>query len=136
MNSDSDTNMDEMERSTAHAHLWQTQQTSSTGPPTPDLSEHSDDRDEDRSARSRNAQRRTYHLIYVPDPTRRAANLMAAMKDLAFVKATLTHDEWDAVRSLRGYVFPTEDTGLAVEKARTVVYIQEWVRFNCLYHSK
>jgi hypothetical protein len=68
----------------------------------------------------------TYRLIYVPDPTR-SCTASRAEYDLAFLTTTISMEEWDRIKHLKGSVHRINPKS---SKAKTSVFVrmQEWVR--------
>jgi hypothetical protein len=68
----------------------------------------------------------TYRLIYVPDPTR-SCTASRAEYDLAFLTTTISIEEWDRIKHMKGSVHRIR---FKFSKANTSVFVrmQEWVR--------
>lgn len=69
---------------------------------------------------------RPFKVLFIPDPTLSLTNRSAALNDLAYVRATITDDEWTVVSDLAG-VHVLKQTGSKVK-----VLMQEWVGYTLL----
>lgn len=77
---------------------------------------------------------RTFRLIYVPDPTR-ALTQERAKNDLAFLKTTLTEDEWNKVKHLTNSVHLLQWKGdIGDNNKSCTVLMQEWVSQYFCHH--
>jgi hypothetical protein len=72
--------------------------------------------------------KKTFIVIYVPDPTRCHSTATSASVDLAFIRTTISIEEWKSIKYLEGTVFETK-TRTASPNNSVTVYMQEWVRF-------
>jgi hypothetical protein len=67
-----------------------------------------------------------FKIIYVPDPTR-ATTPTSASADLAFIKTTITSQEYMSMKHLTGSVHYKSRSGSNPDSMKYTVYMQEWV---------
>jgi len=67
-----------------------------------------------------------FKIVYVPDPTRTTTPALASA-DLAFLKTTITPQEYTSMKHLTGSIHYIGRSGPGQEAAKYVVYMQEWV---------
>ena len=70
---------------------------------------------------------RSYHILFVPDPTR-GVQPTRAQGDLAFLKTSIHSHEYELIKHLTNSVHLVSH----LQDTRCTVQIQEWV---CLYSS-
>jgi hypothetical protein len=69
---------------------------------------------------------RPFKVLFIPDPTLSLANRSAALNDLAYIRTTITDDEFAFVSDLTG-VHVLKQTGFTMK-----VLMQEWVGYTLL----
>jgi hypothetical protein len=67
-----------------------------------------------------------FKIIYVPDPTR-ATTSASASADLAFIKTTITSQEYMSMKHLTGSVHYISRSGSNPDSRKYTVLMQEWV---------
>ena len=72
--------------------------------------------------------KKTFVVIYVPDPTRCHSTATSASVDLAFIRTTINIEQWKSIKHLEGTVFEIK-TRTPSPNNSVSVYMQEWVRF-------
>lgn len=72
-------------------------------------------------------QRKVFHILYVPDPSRASASLTQSQADLAYTDRTIRKDAYQEIqKAIPGFIFGKR--GGNPESGYTTVRVSEWVR--------